>query len=592
MKNTLVAILFIILALVSKGQLSIIDSLKEEGSKAGLKNFEKAIEINTEGLKRASESKDSVAYAFFNRAIGLAYYFKGDYTSAVQYYYKSVSVLERQNDKRELAFSYNELAKLYRKTKRLDLAEQNYDKAMRIYQALNDSSNISMIYNESGVVFEYRNDFDEALRRYKMSLQISENLKENMGIAYALNNIAGALSLQNKYTDADLYLKRALSLRKQMRDTFAIALNYSDLGMNNFYSGNHNSAISYLDSSNAIAKKLNYLELQAHNFLFISKANEKLGNTNLALDFYKKHISIKDSVFTIESDKQISELNTKYQTQKKDMELAVSKAEIEKQQKQNFIKTIIIISILVSIVLLAGIAYLLYRKRQIELKAIRDSEIAREKESRTKAIVDAEEKERRRIAQDLHDGVGQILSAAKLNLSSLQSKLHLKNSDEKEAMENALCLIDDSVKEVRAVSHNMMPNTLIKHGLGSAVKEFITKIGNLPNLKIDVEIVGLDRRIDEQTETVLYRVIQEIVSNIIKHSKANAINLQLIRHEEEITVMIEDNGIGFNVAQINEFSGIGLKNIISRIEFLNGSVHFDSMLGKGTNVVIEVPLID
>src|SRR5262249_53141444 len=146
-----------------------------------------------------------------------------------------------------------------------------------------------------------------------------------------------------------------------------------------------------------------------------------------------------------------------------------------------------------------------------------DAEIAMQKEMRTKAIIEAEEKERRRIAQDLHDGVGQILSAAKLNLSSFSSKITLKTDEERDALKNAVELIDDSVKEVRAVSHNMMPNTLIKLGLASAVREFITKIGNIPNLKVDLEIVGLDKRLSEQIETVLYRVTQEIVNNIIKH---------------------------------------------------------------------------
>jgi signal transduction histidine kinase len=220
-----------------------------------------------------------------------------------------------------------------------------------------------------------------------------------------------------------------------------------------------------------------------------------------------------------------------------------------------------------------------------------DAEISTQKEIRTKAILDAEEKERRRIAQDLHDGVGQLLSAAKLNLSNLESKLLNQNEDQKLALQNALALVDDSVREVRTVSHNMMPNTLIKLGLGSAVREFITKLGNAPTLKVDLEIVGLDSRLDNQLETVLYRVIQEIINNIIKHAKASHISMQLIRHETELSVMIEDNGIGFDTKNLDNFEGIGLKGIITRIEFLNGSVHFDSSIGRGTTVIIDVPLI-
>jgi two-component system, NarL family, sensor kinase len=191
----------------------------------------------------------------------------------------------------------------------------------------------------------------------------------------------------------------------------------------------------------------------------------------------------------------------------------------------------------------------------------------------------------------LHDGVGQLLSAAKLNLSNLDSKLTSKTEEQLLAMQNALSLVDDSVKEVRSVSHNMMPNTLIKQGLASAVREFITKLGSAPTLKVDLEIIGLDTRLDNQVETVLYRVIQEIVNNIIKHANASQISMQLIRHDTELNIMIEDNGVGFDTNQLENFDGIGLKGIQTRIEFLNGSVHFDSTIGRGTTVIIDIPLV-
>lgn len=590
MKNSLLFFVLILVSTLSKAGDSKIDSLKKACQEAGLSNFDKTIEICSLGIRSSETSNDSVSLAWFTRNIGVAHYFKGEYEAASKYYFKAIGILERKKESSELAASYNDLAKLYRKTRKLKQAEENYDKAMNIYVALKDSFNIAAIYNESGVVFEYAGEYDKALERYRLSLGMSEKLGSKVGVAYALNNIAGALSLQTKYNEAEVYLKKALEIRKMLRDTFATAINYSDLGVNYYSAKLPKQAIQYLDSSNQIAYALKYAELLSNNYLFISKAYEDLGEHQRSLHFFKKHISLKDSVFTLESEKQLNELTTKYQTEKKDLELTKNKAEIEAQRYSNFVKNIIILAILIFVLLISFISYQYVKKKQIEQKAKADADLAKEKEIRTKAIVEAEEKERRRIAQDLHDGVGQILSAAKLNLSSLQSKIQLNTSEEKEAMANALSLVDDSVKEVRTVSHSMMPNTLLKLGLASAVKEFVTKMGNLPNLKIDLEIVGMDKRLDDQTETVLYRVIQEVVNNIIKHARANTINLQLIRHDDEITVMIEDNGIGFDTAKINEFGGIGLKNIISRIEFLNGTVHFDSTPGKGTNVIIEVPL--
>jgi len=151
--------------------------------------------------------------------------------------------------------------------------------------------------------------------------------------------------------------------------------------------------------------------------------------------------------------------------------------------------------------------------------------------------------------------------------------------------------VDETLKEVRAVSHNMMPNALIRKGLAAAVREFIDNIAATGLLKVDLQIIGLNDRLEGTMETVLYRVLQEAVSNIIKHAQASKISIQLIRHDDYLNFILEDNGKGFDASDVNNFNGIGLKNIISRIQYLNGTVDFDSSIGKGTTVIIEVPVV-
>lgn len=137
----------------------------------------------------------------------------------------------------------------------------------------------------------------------------------------------------------------------------------------------------------------------------------------------------------------------------------------------------------------------------------------------------------------------------------------------------------------------MMPNALLKSGLVSAVREFINKISSSGSLKINLEIIGLTNRLQQTVETVLFRVLQELINNIIKHAQTTEVSIQLIRHETELTILIEDNGIGFDVEKIlGKEGGIGLKNIQSRVTFLNGEVYFDSHINKGTTVTIEIPL--
>ncbi len=206
-------------------------------------------------------------------------------------------------------------------------------------------------------------------------------------------------------------------------------------------------------------------------------------------------------------------------------------------------------------------------------------------QQRTQAVLEAEERERIRIARDLHDGVGQTLAAARMTLGNYVSQKKIESSE----MQNSLDLLEDSIKEIREISHNMMPSSLTKFGLSSALKQFTNKINALGKIEIELQIIGFKERFDEKIELVLYRIIQEIISNIIKHAEAKKVNIELVRHDQELILIVEDNGCGFDTAN-TENHGIGLKNIATRVEYLNGNINFDSSIGKGTSVVIEIPL--
>ena len=213
-------------------------------------------------------------------------------------------------------------------------------------------------------------------------------------------------------------------------------------------------------------------------------------------------------------------------------------------------------------------------------------EIMKQQDLATKAVLDAEERERRRIATDLHDGVGQTLSAALMNLNGLTSNIKEILASDKITLEKSLALVNESYDEVRTISHQMMPNALLKAGLSAAVREFLSKIDE-NQLKITLDISGFSKKLDDQLETVLYRVIQESVNNVIKHAKASKLSIQMRKDDEGIYLAIEDNGVGFNPLQKKE--GIGLQNIQSRILFIQGTVEYDSAPGKGTLVHIFIP---
>lgn len=205
------------------------------------------------------------------------------------------------------------------------------------------------------------------------------------------------------------------------------------------------------------------------------------------------------------------------------------------------------------------------------------------------AVLDAEEKERHRIAQELHDGIGQMMGALKLNLSGLRSELPNEDPMLSQKLDNIYELVDDSCREIRNVSHQMMPNTLLRYGLTGAVKDFMNKI-DMQTLDAHVYMEGVDKRLNANVEHMMFRVVQECVTNVIKHAQASRLDISLILEERELVLIIEDNGCGFDTSVSAE--GIGLKNIYSRVAYLNGSVELDSKPGKGTVISIAIPLED
>ena len=557
-----------------------LEALVRLAGSLATKDFDKCIERSNEGLKLAAQLKDSVAIGQLYNILGEASYFKGSYDVAAKHMYDAVRILEPRN-KAMAALVFNNLGKLYRKIKELDKSIENYDRAMELYSSLNDSAGVQMIWNESGVPFEYMGNYEEALRRYKKSLEIARARKDLQGVGYALSNIAGSLMLQQKYDEAVSYMDQSLAIRKEVKDTFALALTYSDLGSLFIAMGDLEKAKVSIELSNQLAIQLKYPGLLAANYQQLSDLYKKQGEFELALEFAGKATTMRDSVFNIAKSEQITELNTKYETEKKEQQIALQKIALS---RKNYIISGI------GIILLLGVflGFMIHNRNKLKQEARLREEILKQQELASRAVLEAEEKERQRIGLDLHDGVGQMMSAAKINLSTFLSDIEVPNEEERLRVDNIMSLIDESCKEVRAVSHSMMPNALLKAGLASAVREFLNRIDSKV-LEVNLYTEGLDERLDTTIETVLYRVIQECVNNVIKHSGASRLDISIIKDEDGLSATIEDNGKGFDTSDTSIRNGIGLKNIETRINYLKGEVNIDSSPGHGTVTVINIP---
>ncbi len=586
------------MAISVQAQNARIDSLKKRISSSSLKdkisalltladfqvtrNFDSSIKLTDEGISFASEIKDFKSIGEFKKIHGLALYFKGSYDSAAWYYYKALEEMKAANSLSGRASVLNELGKLYRKTRDLDRALQNYDEAFQIYKDLRDEGNMSTILNESGVVYEYKGDYKEAVSRYTRCMNICERKNDSVCVAYSLSFIGGVYVLEKKYVEAEIFLLRSLAYRENIKDTFTISLSHTDLGTLYLESKQFNKAIAQFEASNEFAVKMNYLELEMTNLKNLSAVAEQMGDHIKAFNYYRKYTALKDSIMSAGKIKQIEELNAKYQSEKKEQQLQLQRSDL---QKKNYLLwgSGTVFSLLIFSL------FTIYRRRQVQNAAAMQFAVMQEQDRATRAVIEAEEKERQRIAADLHDGIGQMMSVAKMNLSTFEEEFAFQNNGQKAAFENVMKLVDESCREIRVVSHQMMPNALLKSGLALAIKEFIEKIDNRI-IKISLHTEGLDSRLENNTETVLYRVIQECVNNVLKHANASTLDISVLRDNDGISITIEDDGSGFNSKEKIKSDGIGLQNIVARVKFLKGTIEFDSSIGKGTLVAIHVPL--
>lgn len=554
-----------------------IDSLKLLADKLATKDFAASISICNKGIEATNIDDHK---AVFYRIQGKAYYFKGDFDAASVLFSKAINIFEAGRNKKELGLTFIEQAKLYRKTNMLFAAERTYDRALNIFTELKDTANIATVFNESGVVYEYRKEYEKALQRYTRSLELKRILRDTIGMAYSYNFISGLYLLQDKILMAEQNALQSLSMFAAKNDSFAVALTYSDLAKICSAGNKLSDAKRYVSLSNDFANRAGYDDLLTNNYKITAGIFEKQGKRDSAFFAIKSYAQLKDSLFNISIQEKIIELNTKYETAQKDKEILQKKSEVRLKNMQLIAGT-------GGVLLLSLLFFSTYKSSKLKHRTELQEVIIQQQDIATKSIVAAEESERQRMSATLHDGLGQLLSAAKMNMQAIETKA--KEDDKTlKSYQKILSLLDDSIKEMRSVSHQMMPGAFMRFGLGAALKELIEKI-DTNTLEVNLNVDGLNENYDSNIEIVLYRIFQECVNNVIKHAKATKLFISLSQTDNYIDATIEDNGIGFDLKD-TQGKGIGLENIKTRINFLKGILDVNTAKGKGTLIAFHIPI--
>jgi signal transduction histidine kinase len=318
--------------------------------------------------------------------------------------------------------------------------------------------------------------------------------------------------------------------------------------------------------------------------------NETLKGMNL---FYS-YSEAKDSIFNSEKEKNLTEALQKYEAEKKDKALLAQALTIEKNAQQ---KNRILFG-LISVAVFAVLLFLFFRKRLQYQKTIATQNESLQKQKITElqqknkllalsSMIEGQEAERLRIAKDLHDSLGGLLSTIKAHFTTIQKEIIQLTKFGLTDKTNLL--IDEACIEVRRISHNMMPHALSISGLKGALEDIAQSL-KAEGYELTLEINKLPPNIENTKEVMIYRLVQEIISNIRKHANASTILLQVLGFKNEINLIVEDNGDGFDYEKAVIKDGLGLKSINSRVDFLDGTIEWDTKPGNGTSISINIPL--
>lgn len=335
-----------------------------------------------------------------------------------------------------------------------------------------------------------------------------------------------------------------------------------------------------------VAEKQNSLVLKSDTHQILSDIYEKTKDYKNSLIHFHKHIETQKEIINQAVINQVYDVELNYLNQLNKMQqLELEKKELSISNKNNLLFFISLIFIL----LLIGL-YLVYLNHRHRQKVKFQKTVIELTEKKSNAALEAEIQERKRIGQELHDSLGYLLSLANLHASILLKRKNTTDEKRKELLESLMKSIDDAFDEVRNISHNLAPSLLSEQGLKGALKNISDRVNQSTKLKMSFNTFGLNRTPDSLVENTLYRTIQEIVNNTIKHANASKLFIQIAQDSNEITLMAEDNGDGFDLNEIKNLSGSGLSHMKSRIENLNGTMFIDSNPKRGTIISISIPL--
>lgn len=509
------------------------------------KNHQQALEVFLESASFFENAGDEVNLAMTHNNMAGIFADMGDYVNAVRYNELALPVFQENEIQQYAIITLTNLAGQYLRLNDLEKSLQHNREAELIGEQLEDQYALGIVYNNFGQIYFEQGDLETSLDYYQKSLVAKEAIGINSNLVPTYNNLGQALTLLNRPQDAIRYLKEGLSLAK-------------------------GDEIWHVTSN-------------------LAKAYSAAGQADSASHYLDLTLAHRDRIFTIERQSVIDELRTQYESERQEMEID----QLEQSQQQNRILLVVLSSLFGATLLIGFLALKNTRKKRIiaqqneKLEKQHVEKLLKEQELiGINAMLQGQEKEREKIAEELHDTIGSSLATLKLYLESLDDK---KREDEYNQLHQKTSnLLEETYDEVRKMAHSKSSGVLIKKGLVPAVELMASKISEARKINIQVIGTGLEDRLENSVEISIFRSIQELLANAVKHSRASEVVVQITQHEEILNIIVEDDGIGFDSDETRW--GLGYSAIQNRMEELDGDLTIDSSPGNGTTVIMNIPV--
>lgn len=494
-----------------------------------------------------------------------------NFEEALTYYFKALRLKEQLNDDVGVALILNKIGNVYLYVPKLDKAEENYRRALELNLKHNNYLGITFNSINLGVIHQRKGEYDEAIAQFRSVLEkINEYNIPKIEQAVIYGNIGSTLTAQKKYEESLQNLSKALELKLEVKNYGRAAHTCNDISeayieMKQFDNAKKFAlkAIDYSKNENLFQRRLAYK--------LLSECEYELGNYKSSYAYLKQYNKLKDSILSIENLENINENQIKYESEKRDLKIQAQESDIALLNEKNKIKNQSMLFGAVGLISLFGFILLVRSRNREKQKQLLQAQFSRD-------LLKSQEKERTRIAKDLHDSVGQQLTLIKRKS---------QNADQDEISQ----LTNNALEDVRSISRGLYPAMLQQFGLTESIEQLILEFDESTDLFFSSDIVNINKFLNEEESVNFYRFIQEGLSNVIKHSKAKAVSINIVKYKQQISVTITDNGKGFDIKNASIKNSLGLKTLSERIQILNGQFKIKSQLNKGTIITALIPII-